>query len=282
MIPIVAYPKDFVVTGLPRSGTSLLCSLLNQQASVAVVNEPQEIFRIFLKGKGSLFPRRPDVIKKRFAKYYKQLRANLQEGKPVLNKAVKDTRVSDRRELWWAESSVLSPGFRLGTKNTLVYSCNLPILLDMGYRVFVSVRHPFDTIASWRRSSENHLRHLQSASIPAFKRIEKSILGEDKEREYLRLDSMRKGSLERHCALWNFLASLYIDAGQQISIVRYEQLVARPAETMAGLLQLDNSAIVDEGALDVRQYSVSPNHEEFIWDRCQKIATELGYQRSRS
>ena len=90
--------NDLIITGVPRSGTSMLCSLLNSAEDVAVINEPEEIFDILLRPSG--FKRSSALWCDDLKAYYAGLRRRLAAGEPVPNKVVADTRYEDVCVSW--------------------------------------------------------------------------------------------------------------------------------------------------------------------------------------
>src|SRR5438105_11980742 len=136
---------NLLVTGIPRSGTSYLCTLIHNVRDCVAINEPEEIFQSL----GETGP--PWGL----ATFHHRLRQDIAAGKPVENKLhegrlIEDTAVVFKEELY--VPPVSSAAFLLATKNTLAYLARLPYLrLAMPDAAIVAcVRHPFDTIASWK------------------------------------------------------------------------------------------------------------------------------------
>ena len=42
--PPIPLPPNLIITGIPRSGTSLLCRLLDDRSNSVIINEPADIF----------------------------------------------------------------------------------------------------------------------------------------------------------------------------------------------------------------------------------------------
>ena len=70
--------RNLIITGLPRSGTSLLCARVNAFSNSAIINEPPELFEA---------TKAADMAG--LGRVYAQYREDIAQGKPVLNK-IKD------------------------------------------------------------------------------------------------------------------------------------------------------------------------------------------------
>jgi hypothetical protein len=84
-------PPELVITGISRSGTSYLCSLLHRFDNCVAVNEPLEAMRL-LRHEGNAAG---------LATFYRELRDEVVAGRPIVNKlldgeVVEDTTVSQR------------------------------------------------------------------------------------------------------------------------------------------------------------------------------------------
>ncbi|HPJ97822.1 MAG TPA: sulfotransferase, partial [Syntrophales bacterium] len=151
---------ELIITGIPRSGTSYLSSLLHQVDNCVVINEPTEIFDPLIQQR----------IPWGVATYYRNVRKDILDGHPVKNKisgnrVIEDTAVEDKRSDYCP--NVSTPDFILGTKNTLAYLTRLEVLTRSmpQAHIVACVRNPFDTIASWK-STFAHLREADVSSFP--------------------------------------------------------------------------------------------------------------------
>src|SRR5436190_6820777 len=103
-------PQELILTGISRSGTSYLCSLLHRFDDCVAVNEPLEAIRL-LRVEGS-----PVGL----PAFYRDLRHDILSGRPIVNKlldgeVVEDTAVSQRRRRY--RPRVASANFVLAVKN---------------------------------------------------------------------------------------------------------------------------------------------------------------------
>ena len=216
---------DFVVTGLPRSGTSLLCNLLHQAADVVVLNEPPEVFSALASASPS----------EAFGAFYRDQRAAIFRGEEIDNKVdavgrvIEDTRLADERRRY---RPLVNPRtFSLGSKNPLAYLARLRWLCEHYPEMpkVALIRHPYGTVSSWVKSFE-HLAEVDLAKIPFTDLAD------------LRLDEFQCASLRRlagdepapvrRALLWNYLSELLWRERARVLVVRFEDLLADPAAVM--------------------------------------------------
>jgi hypothetical protein len=211
---------EVLITGIPRSGTSLLCRLLHEQSNCVVLNEPAEIFGPLTNCENPWW----------LACYYRELRRDILEGAAVHNKVVEgklveDTRQVDHRERY--HPIVSRPDFLLGTKNTLVYLARMPILRRALPQapIVACVRHPLDTLASWKDSFP-HLRDVQLSNFPVSYADNDFLTGVERQR--LQRISDTESAAQRRALLWSHLAELIATHRDSIILLRYEDLVREP------------------------------------------------------
>lgn len=265
-----------ILTGVPRSGTSFLCALLARLPEVAVVNEPAEIFA----------PLQSQSPPHGVALYYRETRRRILDGEPVDNKVrdgvlVEDTALADGREPWLPV--VTRPDFLLATKNTLAYLARLPQLRRALPRaaIVACVRHPFDTVASWKRS----FPHLASADMErqALGHSRDELLGEPARRRLREIAAAEAPALRR-ALLWRHLAELILDSRPLLTLLRYEALAARPEETLRGLMlsiapgrPFAPSAPLPASAPRCRRENLDAEDIAALRGVCAQTAAELGY-----
>ena len=193
--------RDLVVTGLPRSGTSLLSRHISESPNAYCVNE------VFYN-----VDRLPTSLAR--------VRQCLVTGCPVPNKyaksgglstnTIRDTaRVKYRRipDAYDRDAVVAS-------KVNIPYLNRLLDFLDHEYSVVAVIRDPIFTIASWNSPS--------AQSIP-----ESSVTPEDLHPRWRGFDFPTEDRIERQSAIWVHYASLICKhAGERrVSIASYERLV---------------------------------------------------------
>ncbi len=216
---------DFLITGLPRSGTSLLCNLLHKAPNMVVVNEPQEVFDTLKADSQALG----------LGLLYRKLRTNIELGKGIYNKVnedgdvIEDTRFNDTRRHY--QPKVLDTRFKLATKNPLAYLSRLRMLCDAypDMPKVVMIRHPLDVICSWKASFE-HLKSIDLAVIPFAGEHDPMLDGV----QHRLLNSVRKQTYlpVRRALYFNYLAEMIARDKERICVIRYEDLLANPTKVM--------------------------------------------------
>ena len=234
--------NDFIVTGLPRSGTSMLCNLLHQSPNTVVINEPQEVFPALAE----------DGSCAALDLYYRKLRANIISGIPVKNKVdenglvVEDTTALDRHSDY--QPVITTPDFVLGTKNPLAYLTRLRTLCDARPDLpkIVMIRHPVDVLNSWERSFP-HLKAIDLSVIP-FALQSDSLLDPFQKRQ-LSLIAQEHHLPTRRALYFNYLATLIHRDKDRITVIRYEDLVMNPKKVLASITHAIGAKPVAAAAL---------------------------------
>lgn len=213
--------RDLIVTGLPRSGTSYLCKALDSFSNVAVINEPNELFE------GLRWAPEPWAVPLLHA----DLRTRIDAGEEVPNKLDARGELTDDTAVHDAVSPY-HPRLRddqwvLATKNTLAYMARLEGILRImpQARVVVCVRHPLDTLASWK-GTFTHLAEGDPSALPVGGLADPYLPGHLRERMQA-LVRLRDPAMRR-AAWWALLANEILRWRDRVEIVRYEDLVADP------------------------------------------------------
>jgi hypothetical protein len=101
-------------------------------------------------------------------------------------------------------------------------------------RIVACVRNPFDTIASWK-ASFRHLREADVSGIPVGHLHDPHL--SDLQKASLRTIAQRTNLAERRALWWRHLAELLLNQAGCALIVRYSDLLRRPAEVVDHILQ---------------------------------------------
>jgi hypothetical protein len=221
--------RDLIVTGIPRSGTSYVCRSLDGFDNVAVVNEPAILFE------GLCYGPEPWIVPVLHA----DLRARIDGGEAVQNKLDARGELTEDTAVHEALASY-RPRLRdgdwvLATKNTLAYMARLDGLLRVmpNARVVACVRHPLDTLASWKGTFA-HLATGDPSTLPV------GGLADPFLPSHLRdgLSSIARlaDPAMRRAAWWCLLAEDILRWRDRIEIVRYEDMVVDPRKQMQCLL----------------------------------------------
>ncbi|MBE9547013.1 MAG: glycosyltransferase family 4 protein [Proteobacteria bacterium] len=191
--------KTVIVTGIPRSGTSLFSALLNDIDNAVCLNE-------ILYDVNSL----PSA--------FAEIRRRLIAGESIPNRydssgnLATDTQgsganVQERIVQDVDENAVI------GSKINIPYLNQIQKILDYGYKVIAIVRDPVYTIASWNSEKAN--------IIP-----EAHVADEDMHPRWQRFKFTSDDKIERQAQIWNFYANLIWSLRNKIKIYTYELLTS--------------------------------------------------------
>lgn len=272
-----AHARDLVISGIPRSGTSYLCKLLSTCDNVAIVNEPV-ILHEWLR-----YAPDPYVVRT----LHDELRRRIDAGEAVDNKLtqsgelVEDTALADARVPW--RPKLRNAKWVLGTKNTLAYMARLEGILRLmpGARVVLCVRHPLDTLASWKGTFA-HLAAGDPTHVPV------GGLGDPflprQLAAGLRIVADMPEAPYRRAAWWRLLAGEVLRFRDRVVIVRYEDLVADPAcelgralGPLAAFAGGPRAALVPSAVRTWRRASLDNADRDAVATQCKDVLDYFGY-----
>lgn len=266
-----------VISGFPRSGTSHLCGLLHGLPDHVAINEPQGVAQIL---NHTHRPWRLPLL-------YDSLRHQIVDGEAIENKVVNGRVVEDTTLVneYEAYHPVVSrDDFALWTKNTISYAMRLPQIRDVmpDAAIVACVRHPLDTIASWT-STFPHLRDAAVERFPVGSPTDRFL--DARQREQIAAIAACTDPALRRALLWRHLAETFLVNRHHVVIVRYEDLVADPAGTLARILDRlphlsfagDTSHLLPSRPRVGRRAGLSPADVETIRSTCGDVARDLGY-----
>lgn len=214
--------RDIILTGIPRSGTTLCCHLLNRLPGVVALHEPMNV-----EAFGGLSSR--SEVLDHVESFFRSSRRSILERKLALSKhskgRVPDNHFSDERddsgERRWVDAfetgeipiqKPLDPGFRLILKHPMAFAALLP---EIGERfpVFAVVRNPLAVLHSWNDVP----LPVTQGRVPAAERLDQELRR--------RLDD-EPDVLERQTILLQWMFDRFEAVEAQGAILRYEDLIA--------------------------------------------------------
>jgi hypothetical protein len=261
--------NDLVITGIPRSGTSYMCSILNEVEDIVVVNEPDEVFQ--------LMQNTSDVP---MSKYYDLVRERIINNLPIKNKIadgkfIEDTNVLDVTEDYLPDVNL--DNFILGTKNTLIYLSALERLKNQfqNQAVVVCVRNPIDTIASWSNVSFPHIKNVEMSFLLEY--------SDDFGKKAINRVMNKNNLAQRYAMWWDYLAKVILKNASDIIIVRYEDMVVNPLETINKICEsmsfdIALSRKIEPSSPRSHRDQLSSEIIKSINNYCKNSAKKLGYK----
>ncbi len=246
--PGMAY-SPFLLTGPPRSGTSLLTALMARKPNVLVVNEPVVVGDPLMK-RG----RPVDLVRGYMNLVVREALATgtmmTQVDPESPGQSTTDT--ANRGAVRYRVNVDVdrSRPLCVGIKHPIPFMECLEELVT-GWpelKVLISIRDPLPTIRSWRETGYGWQPGLDDPRFAHGRRLYRMVPATDNE-------------LERRAHLWRILVEQAKEWGekrpQQVHVFRYERLLAHPAETMSELFSFigapDSAAPIDVS--DVRPQS---------------------------
>lgn len=202
--------NTLVITGIPRSGTSLICSILNDTPDVVAFNE------IFY-----------DVYS--LPKKLNEVRNKLVSGDPVPNKYGRDGKPTsdtmDPTQIAYVAQKPTSEDVIIATNANVPYLLKMRAIKSFGCPVIAMVRDPVHAIASYCSS--------RASTIPAAQ-VGPSPLPIHPRWKHIKFKG--KTSIERRAEVWNYIAGLILE--HQIPVIQYEKLIEDPSATLRKILSM--------------------------------------------
>ena len=271
--------RNLIVTGLPRTGTSLLCRLLHSTNNTVVINEPVVILK----------PLKEALNPYGVACFHRQMRAAILSGEAIPNKVeadgtlIDDTARLDQSSLY--RPRITDPDFTMGSKNTLGYLMRLPDLQRVmpDARIVACVRDPVATIHSWIRSF-GHLREGDIGRFPVS--LAQSTVLAPSLLEDLRTIEAVDDPVLRRPLIWRMLAGWLLRIlNDDIVLLRYEDLTEDPVgaveRVMGRELDEDERGRIADTIRPPRDGKELPAEDQWaIHDLCWPVASQFGYRRS--
>lgn len=211
---------NVVLTGLPRSGTTLACYLLNQLPEVVALNEPLRVRAILRLGSRAEMC---DAVRRFFLKARKSLRASGRTvsrqvgGKVIANSFASEKNAAGSREMQdhrgdFVADKALSERFMLCIKDPALFTILLADLTPR-FPCFALVRNPVSILASW--NSVNFPMHeILAPSISTVAPKLATALAQAKDELDWQIQAL----------LWYFES--YVEQLPVHAILRYEDVIA--------------------------------------------------------
>lgn len=217
--------NNLILTGVPRSGTTLCCKLLGQASQTVALVEPMPVHQLALQ---------PAVAVTQVQAYFQSMRTELlatgrAEGQQQ-DGSEPDNFFDDRRDatglrvrnVHWGTVHVdksLSPNFTLCIKHNAAFTALLPTLSEV-FECVAVVRNPLSVLASWQSVDLPVAR----GRLPAAERL-LPVLAKALDDE--------PDVLQRQLLLLDWLFDRFVSVLPASRIVRYEEIVASGGGTLA-------------------------------------------------
>ena len=235
--------KNISITGLPRSGTTLTCFLLNKIDNVVALNEPfvgykelKDLSRkqILLKMYDYFELYRDSIIKSKLAYSMHrggEIPSNSINNNFTFNYSIGNFRKSDLTLGQIKIEKELSSSFCLAIKDPSIFSALLPEITST-IPTFGIVRNPLATLLSWNSVEFN----ISKGRLPLAEIIDKDL--------YKRLNQ-QPNIYERQGIIFNWFFTKYLDNLHNSCIIKYEDIISSRGQILSKM-GLDTTSLVEE------------------------------------
>lgn len=254
--------NDVLLTGLPRSGTTLSCELLNLVPGTVALDEPMSWADY--TGAASLDTLTPALACENVAQFMARTRNSILaqgaaitkhvDGK-VTGKKISDQSGASGMRVGLAERGVVTVDKELEADFTLVvkHVAGFTALLDrlpQRFRVFALVRNPLAVLNSWQ-------------TVPLPIREGHVVFGEALNKSLAVRLSAVEDRLERQLLLLDWFYGRFRDLLHRSAVIRYEDLVAEGGRPLRG---------ISSGAAHLDVALRSRNHNPRVYDQAVTVA----------
>lgn len=209
-------PRLILLTGLPRSGTTLCCHLLNQAANTVALFEPMDVFSLPTGDAGGAVAAVADFAAAARAGLLAHGRAATfhADGQVPDNPAGETV---DAQRTWRVKHGEVAFGkpldshFTLAVKHNAAFTALLPVLSSLA-PCYGVVRNPLAVLASWNSLS----LPVSQGRVPAGERLDPALAAA--------LDA-EPDLLERQCRILEWFFARFDAALPAHQVLRYEVLV---------------------------------------------------------
>jgi len=218
---------DIILTGLPRSGTNLTCTLLNKVEDTVALSEPMDVVELARAGNRAAHVR----------KFMHQQRTSLHENGTALTKhrggKVRDNFFSDAANhdgLRHSKSVCeyisigknLSSEFNLAVKHPSVFSALLPEL-NAEFPCYALVRNPISVLGSWNANK----MAVRDGRAPAAENVDTALRR--------KLDGT-KDRIDRQLILLDWFFAQFYQWLPDRHVIRYERLIESRGQELATIV----------------------------------------------
>jgi len=236
--PFDFYTNNFIITGIPRSGTSLMSSLLNTVDNMIVFNE------VICKEVNFYdVPTLPGTFSK--------IRKLLWNHQPVPNRYDRDGKLTtntmkDGENLEWKKAEKpIRRDVRIGSKINAPYLGHIGTIIENGFKVIAIIRHPVYVIGSYQMPHTATLNIANPLTDPryagfGFQNEYAQLYRDAKSRSDVVCDEdMLLANIHCQAELWNHFAGLFATLSERknFGLIKYEAMVDNPKKITEYIMQ---------------------------------------------
>lgn len=244
--------NNIIITGIPRSGTTLLTALLDCPPSSVAIGEP-DVLGTWQK----VYANDHAGFTKELIRYFADVRHKIKskipfkdrisvDGQPLTNYASR--ALEGRRDQAYVVADrvieQVEDNFVLLVKAPVIFTSVLSaILAQDAFKVLAIIRDPVATLLSW--NSVNF--PISQGRLPA---------GEQYWPELRKIAEMESNVLDKQAMIWELFARTYLNHKEKIVLIRYEDMV-QDTSCVANLLNISLQTIRVENMNKNPDYDMS-------------------------
>jgi len=215
--------RNVLLTGIPRSGTTLLTALLDYPPTSVAIGEPQGLGALQKK-----YAKDHTGFIKKLNEYFTDIRDNISNKKPFkdrvsvngkpLTNYVESSGGQRAKSYLIADRNVehVEKNFYLVLKAPVIFTAVLPaILAAKSYKVIAIIRNPLSTILSWNTVDFP----ISKGRLPA---------GEEYWPELGEVANANFSIIEKQVRIWELFVRRYVEHQSEITLLKYEDVVCNP------------------------------------------------------
>jgi glycosyltransferase involved in cell wall biosynthesis/ubiquinone/menaquinone biosynthesis C-methylase UbiE len=251
--------KNLIVTGIPRSGSSLFSVLINSIENAVCLNE---IVYDVLK-----LPHAFEEIRKRLV--LKTPIPNKYDGSGVLTTNTQDGIVNIEEKV----VEIVDDNVVVGSKVNIPYLNEIQTILDYNYKIIAIVRDPVFTIGSWNSKKTSHLDEAR-------------VTEDNMSLRWAHIPFTTEEKIGRQAQIWQYYAGLIWSLRDRIKIYTYEQVTSNTEWVLKDVceylgLNIPQKTKPLENLNSESRYQNIAEIREAVKQYC-PVSREFGYQYSDS
>jgi hypothetical protein len=238
--------RNVLITGTPRSGTTLVCSLLNKLPDTVALHEPMNVFEFV--------GRAEDEVANMIEKFCADSRESLHEHKFAISKHVggkvrdnsaavdpagKRARQTEHGRIEVEKS--LSQDFTLAVKHPMAFSALLEPL-SKRFECFAIIRNPLATLASWNSLDWFPLKDGHSP------------IGEKLDVDLARELATKSDTIDRQIHILEWFYERFRRFLPEHALIKYEDLISSRARELARVFPAAANLDEDLGSKNVSRF----------------------------
>jgi len=256
--------RIFVITGMPRSGTTYLCAVLHNPPAVVTISEARGQWKHLVKAYGRS-TRVFDILSDYRERILRGEKVHTLEGTPGFEGKQRIDTWSQKKT---ARRIEVSHDFKLGMKNPEVFLELLPVFSEAGAKCVITVRHPLCVINSWVKRGQKRLSRGGT------------IEGTFANGQCVTYNSSSEDPVQRRIDLHNHFAELITDhlTDANVMLIRYEDWFTDKTqlERVSWFLGVPTVGYLRPKPILPDPLIISEEEQEKIQTGC-LIAREFGY-----